>query len=64
MTKSIDNERWLSDGNCKLCRRNKYCHTQCKKNKERMQAEIYHSINNATHGIFRHLLGKQTSLFR
>lgn len=41
-----------------------YCHTQCKKNKERMQAEIYHSINNAMHGIFGHLLGKQTSLFR
>jgi radical SAM protein with 4Fe4S-binding SPASM domain len=63
MTKSTDNERWLSDGNCKFCRRNKYCHTPCKKNKERMQTELYRSINNVTHGVFGHLLEKQTRLF-
>lgn len=63
MTKSTDNERWLSDGNCKFCRRNKYCHTPCKKNKERMQTELYRSINNATHGVFGYLLEKQTRLF-
>lgn len=33
-----DNERWLSDGNCMLCRREKYCQKPCKAQKERKAA--------------------------
>lgn len=61
MTKSIDNERWLSDGNCELCRRSKYC---SKANKEATQRNIYNAVNKATGGIFAHMLEKQASLFR
>ena len=64
MTKSIDNERWLSDGNCKLCRRSKYCSKACKANKEATQRDIYSAVNKAIGGIFAHMLEKQASLFR
>ena len=33
-----DNEQWLSDGNCKKCRRRNYCHEPCKRNKQRNNA--------------------------
>lgn len=64
MTKSINNERWLSDGNCELCRRSKYCSKACKANKEATQRNIYSAVNKATGGIFAHMLEKQASLFR
>lgn len=35
-----DNERWLSDGNCLLCRRMKYCRKPCKAQKERKASII------------------------
>ena len=35
-----NNEQWLKDGNCKICRRNNYCNTQCTKNKRREKAEM------------------------
>lgn len=30
-------EAWKDTGNCKQCRRAKYCHTQCTANKKRMR---------------------------
>jgi len=33
--KFVGNELWLSDGDCSLCRRNKYCKTPCKPNLNR-----------------------------
>lgn len=35
-----NNERWLSDGNCLLCRRAKYCKKPCKAQRERKAAII------------------------
>lgn len=63
MTKSIDNERWLTDGNCKFCRRQKHCSKPCKKNKEATQRDIYRAVNRATGGVFAHMLEKQANLF-
>lgn len=31
-------DRWLIDGDCKLCRRQEYCSKPCKLNKERTKA--------------------------
>lgn len=33
-----DNERWLSDGDCSKCRREKYCSKACKAQKLRKAA--------------------------
>lgn len=33
-----ETDRWLIDGDCSKCRRKNYCHTTCKKSKERMYA--------------------------
>lgn len=64
MTNSTNSEQWLSGGDCKLCRRSKYCSKACKANKEATQRDIYSAVNKATGGIFAHMLEKQVSLFR
>lgn len=64
MMNSTKSEQWLSGGDCKLCRRSKYCSKVCKANKEATQRDIYSAVNKATGGIFAHMLEKQASLFR
>lgn len=39
MTKT-DNERWLSDGDCRKCRRRGYCSKPCTMNKRRCAVEL------------------------
>lgn len=39
-----DNERWLSDGDCKYCRRKSYCGVDCTAQKRRMQAILYQAV--------------------
>lgn len=51
MTNSTNSEQWLSGGDCKLCRRSKYCSKVCKANKEATQRNIYSAVNKATGGI-------------
>lgn len=41
---SQDNERWLSDGDCKYCRRKSYCSTDCTAQKRRMQSILYQMV--------------------
>lgn len=43
---AADNERWLSDGNCLLCRRAEHCGKPCKAQKER-KAEIIKAMQDA-----------------
>lgn len=38
--KPADNERWLTDGNCGKCRRQKYCSKPCTAQKRRKEAII------------------------
>lgn len=64
MTNSTNSEQWLSGGDCKLCRRSKYCSKECKASKQATQRDIYNMVNEATGGIFAHMLEKQASLFR
>ncbi len=64
MMNLTNSEQWLSGGDCKLCRRSKYCSKACKANKEAAQRAIYSAVNKATCGIFAHMLEKQASLFR
>lgn len=45
--KNDDNERWLSDGDCSKCRREKYCSKPCKAQKQRKEAIIRQLIRNA-----------------
>lgn len=33
---NINNEQWLSDGECNECRRKNYCKTECRANKKRV----------------------------
>lgn len=44
----MSNEQWLEDGNCKECRRAKYCHTPCKMNKQMLQRSIRNAILTQT----------------
>ena len=43
-----DNEQWKTDGNCKFCRRKKYCGAECTASKRRIKAEIYSLIAEKT----------------
>ena len=45
---SEDNERWLSDGNCMLCRRDPYCQKPCTAQKRRKEAILQAMIRNRT----------------
>ena len=40
-------EAWKDTGNCKQCRRAKYCHTQCTANKKRMRKILEISMRSA-----------------
>lgn len=40
-------DSWLLDGNCSVCRRQNYCHTQCKANKSREAANLRKAIMQA-----------------
>ena len=44
----MSNEQWLEDGDCRECRRAKYCHTPCKKNKQMLQRSIRNAILTQT----------------
>ena len=35
-----DNEQWKLDGNCSICRKEKYCGTSCKAHIDRLAQEI------------------------
>lgn len=41
---STENERWLTDGDCSKCRREKYCGTECTVSKRRTRAELLRLI--------------------
>lgn len=43
----MSTEAWKDTGNCKHCRRVKYCHTQCTANKKRMRKIIELSMRSA-----------------
>lgn len=40
-------ESWLTDGNCKTCRRKKYCSKQCKANSNREKSMLTSMIFGA-----------------
>lgn len=44
VVKRMDNEQWLTDGNCSICRKKSYCKKDCKKASMRMKARIQHVI--------------------
>ena len=49
-------ESWLTTGNCKTCRRKKYCSTQCKANKRRKDNII---TNMVLDSMIRVMTGKK-----
>lgn len=42
----MDSEQWIVGGSCKLCRRQKYCKTQCKNRKNLIYTEIANEISS------------------
>lgn len=44
----MSNEQWLEDGDCRKCRRAKYCHTPCERNKQMLQRSIRNAILTQT----------------
>lgn len=51
-----NNERWLTDGDCTKCRRQKYCSKPCKRSENRRQAEMAMAI---AQGMAAVLFGKK-----
>ena len=43
------NERWLSDGDCRQCRRKDYCSKPCTKFKRAYRAALDQAIREQTH---------------
>lgn len=43
----MDNEQWLSAGNCDICRRKKYCSKPCKPSRDRQAQEFVRLMMNA-----------------
>lgn len=59
-----DSSQWLSNGDCEICRRSKYCSKSCRAKKEATQRDIYEVVNHLTSGFFGHMLKKQEELLR
>lgn len=51
--KTVDNERWLSDGDCSKCRRSKFCSKQCKPAKLKERAEVANAIAGEVKAILQ-----------
>ena len=47
------NERWLTDGNCRKCRREKYCKKPCTANKRRKESLLKSAVQSAIERIWR-----------
>ena len=43
-----NNDQWKGDGDCRKCRRAKYCKKQCRAARERMNREMRQIICGAT----------------
>ena len=60
MNKIDNNEQWTLNGDCSLCRRQKYCSNPCTKAKRRrailVQSTIHNAINNITGGAYQRVL--------
>lgn len=41
-------DSWLIDGNCEVCRRKKYCSTECKKHRISRKRSLYNAVMSAT----------------
>jgi radical SAM protein with 4Fe4S-binding SPASM domain len=57
MPDMIDADQWLSDGDCDICRRKKYCKNECKAHK----TSIQRSLQPQTNGALKALLNAITS---
>lgn len=44
----MSSDRWLIDGDCTKCRREKYCNKPCKKHTRRTKADIMNYIYEKT----------------
>ena len=42
-----DSEQWLTEGNCKKCRRSNYCSKSCKAHKKEEQAFVFGACYSA-----------------
>lgn len=56
-----DNERWLTDGDCKKCRRNKYCSKACRASQDRLNREVHRAMNKATGGMLDYMLNRMSA---
>ena len=50
-----NSEQWKLDGNCDICRRNKYCSKPCTIAKRKTNKELYNSVASA---MFASMMGK------
>lgn len=41
-------DSWLTDGDCSLCRRNKYCSKDCKRHKELCEKQLCNLVLSRT----------------
>ena len=59
-----NNEQWLKDGKCDICRRKNYCSKPCTKNKRRVKAEMYSLVhkymNSITEGCYEKIIKNST----
>lgn len=46
----MDSEQWKSGGDCRACRRQKYCRTKCSANKRLMDVIIHEAIRKTKAG--------------
>ena len=46
----MDSDQWKSGGDCRACRRQKYCRTKCSANKRLMNVVIHEAIRKTKAG--------------
>lgn len=51
--KTVDKERWLSDGDCSKCRRESFCSKQCKPAKLKERAEVANAIADDVRAVLQ-----------
>ena len=46
----MDGDQWKSGGDCRVCRKQKYCHKPCSANKRLMDVVIHEAIRKTKAG--------------
>jgi radical SAM protein with 4Fe4S-binding SPASM domain len=54
----MSEEQWMENGECKKCRRRKYCTKLCTASKRKLRSDVFEVMDATTGGFLSHVINK------